>query len=46
VKTKISGELPAIDSFRFAIKLANEMKVAIVVMDPDTVWKGATSIRR
>jgi hypothetical protein len=37
---KISRELPAIDSFRFAIKLANEMKVAIVVMDPDRVWKG------
>jgi hypothetical protein len=36
---KISGELPAIDSFRSAIKLANEMKVAIVVMDPDRVWK-------
>ena len=36
---KISGELPAVDSFRSAIKLANEMKVAIVVMDPDGVWK-------
>jgi hypothetical protein len=36
---KISGELPAIDSFRSAIKLANEMKVAMVVMDPDGVWK-------
>jgi hypothetical protein len=34
---KISGELPAIDSLRFAIKLANEMKVAIVVMDADRV---------
>ena len=36
---KISGELPAIDSFRSAIKLANEMKLAIVVMDPEGVWK-------
>lgn len=36
---KISGELPALDSFRSAVKLANEMKVAIVVMDPDGVWK-------
>jgi hypothetical protein len=36
---KISAELPAVDSFRSAIKLANEMKVAIVVLDPDNVWK-------
>jgi hypothetical protein len=36
---KISGELPAIDSFRSAIKLANEMRLAIVVMDPEGVWK-------
>jgi hypothetical protein len=36
---KVSKELPAVDSFRSAIKLANEMKVAIVVMDPDGVWK-------
>ena len=36
---KISDELPAMDSFRAAIKLANEMKLAIVVMDPNDVWK-------
>ena len=36
---KISGELPAVDSFRSAVKLANEMKVAVVVFDPDDVWK-------
>jgi hypothetical protein len=36
---KISGELPAVDSFRSAVKLANEMKIAIVVLDPDDVWK-------
>ena len=36
---KLSGELPAVDSFRAAIKLANEMKVAVVVMDPDGVWR-------
>ena len=36
---KVSGELPAVDSFRGAVKLANEMKVPIVVMDPDGVWK-------
>lgn len=36
---RVSAELPAVDSFRSAVKLANEMKVAIVVMDPDGVWK-------
>jgi hypothetical protein len=36
---QVSAELPAIDSFRAAVKLANEMKLAIVVMDPDNVWK-------
>jgi hypothetical protein len=36
---RISGELPAVDSFRSAVRLANEMKVAVVVMDPQGVWK-------
>jgi hypothetical protein len=36
---RVSTGLPAIDSFRAAVKLANEMKLAIVVMDPDNVWK-------
>jgi hypothetical protein len=36
---RVSGRLPAVDSFRSAIKLANEMKVAIVVLDPDGIWK-------
>lgn len=36
---KISGELPAVESFRSAIKLANDMKVAIVVLDPENVWQ-------
>ena len=36
---KVSEALPAVDSFRSAIKLANEMKVAIVVLDPENVWK-------
>jgi hypothetical protein len=36
---KISAELPAVDAFRSAIKLANEMRVAMVVMDPEDVWK-------
>jgi hypothetical protein len=36
----VSGKLAAQDSFRAAVKLANSMKVAIVVMDPDGVWQG------
>jgi hypothetical protein len=36
---KVSEESPAVDSFRAAVKLANEMKVAIVVIDPEGVWK-------
>jgi len=36
---KISGELPAVVSFRSAVKLANEMRVAMVVIDPHGVWK-------
>lgn len=33
-----SGELPAVEAFRSAVKLANELKVAIVVLDPEGVW--------
>lgn len=36
---KVSGELAAFDSLCAAVELANEMKVAIVVMDPEGVWK-------
>lgn len=36
---RISAQLPALDSFRSAVRLANEMKVAIVVIDPHGVWK-------
>jgi hypothetical protein len=36
---KISSELPAVESFRSAIQLANDMKIAIVVVDPQGVWK-------
>ena len=39
VQDSISGQLVPQDSFRSAIKLANEMKVAVVVMDPQGVWK-------
>jgi hypothetical protein len=34
-----SGELPARDAISTAVKLANELKLAIVVLDPDGVWK-------
>ena len=36
---RISEKLPPVDSYRSAIRLANEMKVAIVVMDPQGIWK-------
>jgi hypothetical protein len=39
VQDSISEQLPPMESFRSAIKLANEMKVAIVVLDPHGVWK-------
>jgi hypothetical protein len=35
---RVSQRLPLRDSFRAAVKLANEMKVAIVVLDPDNIW--------
>ena len=35
---QISGQLSAQDAYRGAIRLANDMKVAIVVCDPDAVW--------
>jgi hypothetical protein len=38
VQDSVSGELSPQDSFRSAVKLANEMKVAIVVMDPQGIW--------
>lgn len=34
----VSTPLPAKDAFRGAIKLANDMKVALVICDPHTVW--------
>lgn len=33
-----SGDVPARDAFRGAIKLANDLTLAIVVIDPDGVW--------
>ena len=37
--TRSAPTLPAQDAFRGAIRLANDMKLAIVVWDPDGVWK-------
>ncbi len=36
---RVSGELPAFTSLCSAIKLANQAKLAIVVLDPDGLWK-------
>ena len=33
-----SGDMPAKDAFRAAVKLANDMKLAVVVIDKDGVW--------
>lgn len=33
-----SQPLPGKDAFRSAIKLANELKVAMVVLDPQDLW--------
>lgn len=34
-----SGELPLKDAIRSAIRLANDFKLALVVMDPDNLWQ-------
>jgi hypothetical protein len=34
----ISSELDGIGAFRSAIKLANEIKAPVVVLDPDGAW--------
>ena len=31
--------MPAQDAFSGAVRLANQLKIAIVVQDPDGVWK-------
>jgi len=33
-----SKTFPAKDAFRSAIRLANEIKAAVVVVDPDSLW--------
>ena len=35
---RTSDEQPAKEAFRSAVKLANEMKAALVVFDPDGIW--------
>ena len=34
----ISKDMPIIEGFRSAVKLANEIKAPLVVLDPDSVW--------
>jgi hypothetical protein len=36
---QVSPRMAAKDAFRHAVKIANEMKVAVVVMDPHGVWQ-------
>jgi hypothetical protein len=33
-----SGRVPAKDAFRNAVKLANDMKAPVVVLDPEGLW--------
>jgi hypothetical protein len=35
----VSDTMPAKDAFRAAIRLANEIKAAVVVVDPDALWQ-------
>lgn len=35
----VSGNLSVKDAFRSAIRIANEIKVPIVIMDPDGLWQ-------
>jgi hypothetical protein len=35
---QVSGDLPAKDAYRSAIRLGNEVKAPVVIMDPDAVW--------
>ena len=34
-----SGDLPPKDAFLNAVKLANDVKLAIVIIDRDAIWK-------
>ena len=35
----ISPEMPLIEGFRSAVKLANEIKAPLVVLDPEKLWQ-------
>jgi hypothetical protein len=36
---KVSDSLPPKDALSGAVKLANQLKLAIVVVDPNAIWK-------
>jgi hypothetical protein len=36
---RVSESVPPKDALSGAVKLANQLKLAIVVVDPDSVWK-------
>ena len=36
---RVSESLPPKDALSGAVKLANQLKLAIVVVDPDAIWK-------
>ena len=36
---RITQPMPAKDAISGAVQLANQLKIAIVVQDPDSVWK-------
>jgi hypothetical protein len=39
VNDSLSDNLPIQDAFRAAIKVANEVKAPVVVVDPDGLWQ-------
>ena len=36
---QVGPEIPPLDAFRSAVRLANELKAPIVVVDPDKLWQ-------
>jgi hypothetical protein len=36
---QVSAAMPAVDAYRSAIKLANEIKAPVVVLDPEGLWQ-------
>jgi hypothetical protein len=39
VNDSVSDSLPIKDAFRAAVRIANEVKAPIVVIDPDNLWQ-------